>query len=83
MNSNNVQLNKSLNRYQVVNKLTPADDAGGLAVSMKLGSSIARNKSIVANIQNAMSFGEVQDGRLVQLQKLLTEWLNLRLEFDA
>ena len=43
MNSNNVQLNKSLNRLSSGKQIvTPADDAGGLAVSMKLGSSIAK-----------------------------------------
>ncbi|MDA7757959.1 flagellin, partial [Opitutales bacterium] len=58
--------------------VTPADDAGGLAVSMKLGSSIARNKSIVANIQNAMSFGEVQDGALSSSAKIVDRMAELK-----
>lgn len=78
MNSNNVQLNKSLNRLSSGKQIvTPADDAGGLAVSMKLGSSIARNKSIVANIQNAMSFGEVQDGALSSTAKIVDRMAEL------
>ena len=78
MNSNNVQLNKSLNRLSSGKQIvTPADDAGGLAVSMKLGSSIARNKSIVANIQNAMSFGEVQDGALSSAAKIIDRMAEL------
>ena len=78
MNSNNVQLNKSLNRLSSGKQIvTPADDAGGLAVSMKLGSSIARNKSIVANIQNAMSFGEVQDGALSSAAKIVDRMAEL------
>ena len=79
MNSNNVQLNKSLNRLSSGKQIvTPADDAGGLAVSMKLGSSIARNKSIVANIQNAMSFGEVQDGALCSAAKIVDRMAELK-----
>lgn len=79
MNSNNVQLNKSLNRLSSGKQIvTPADDAGGLAVSMKLGSSIARNKSIVANIQNAMSFGEVQDGALSSSAKIVDRMAELK-----
>ena len=79
MNSNNVQLNKSLNRLSSGKQIvTPADDAGGLAVSMKLGSSIARNKSIVANIQNAMSFGEVQDGALSSAAKIVDRMAELK-----
>lgn len=79
MNSNNVQLNKSLNRLSSGKQIvTPADDAGGLAVSMKLGSSIARNKSIVANIQNAMSFGEVQDGALNSAAKIVDRMAELK-----
>lgn len=79
MNSNNVQLNKSLNRLSSGKQIvTPADDAGGLAVSMKLGSSIARNKSIVANIQNAMSFGEVQDGALSSASKIVDRMAELK-----
>jgi flagellin len=79
MNSNSVQLNKSLNRLSSGKQIvTPADDAGGLAVSMKLGSSIARNKSIVANIQNAMSFGEVQDGALSSAAKIVDRMAELK-----
>jgi flagellin len=45
---------------------------------MKLGSSIARNKSIVANIQNAMSFGEVQDGALSSASKIVDRMAELK-----
>ena len=79
MNRNNVQLNKkSLNRLSGGKQIvTPADDAGGLAVSMKLGSSIARNKSIVSNIQNAITFGEVQDGALSSAVKIVDRMAEL------
>ena len=43
---NNQSLHKSLNRLSSGKRITkPADDAGGLAVSMKLSSSITRSQS--------------------------------------
>ena len=65
LNKNTANLQQSLTRLSSGKKITsPADDAGGLAVSMKLTSAIGRNKSVIANIQNALSFAEVQDGAL-------------------
>jgi flagellin len=65
LNKNSAKLQQSLTRLSSGQKITsPADDAGGLAVSMKLTSAIGRNRSVIANIQNAISFGEVQDGAL-------------------
>ena len=58
LNKNSAKLNQSLTRLSSGKKITtPADDAGGLAVSMKLTSAIGRNRSVIANIQNAISFG--------------------------
>jgi len=65
LTENNKQLQKSLTRLSSGKRITkPADDAGGLAVSMKLSSSISRTKAAISNIQNSLSFGEVQDGAL-------------------
>jgi flagellin len=62
---NNRNLQKSLTRLSSGKRITsPSDDAGGLAVSMKLTSSISRTKATISNIQNSLSFGEVQDGAL-------------------
>jgi len=62
---NHQQLQKSLTRLSSGKRIIkPADDAGGLAVSMKLNASISRMNASIANIQNAKSFGEVQDGAL-------------------
>ena len=61
----NKNLQASLTRLSSGKRITkPADDAGGLAVSMKLTSSINRTKAAISNIQNSLSFGEVQDGAL-------------------
>ena len=65
LTENNKQLQQSLTRLSSGKRITkPADDAGGLAVSIKLTSSISRTKAAISNIQNSLSFGEVQDGAL-------------------
>ncbi len=65
LTENNKNLQASLTRLSSGKRITkPADDAGGLAVSMKLSSSISRTKAAISNIQNSLSFGEVQDGAL-------------------
>ena len=65
LTQNNKNLQASLTRLSSGKRITkPSDDAGGLAVSMKLTSSISRTKAAISNIQNSLSFGEVQDGAL-------------------
>ena len=65
LSKNNTALQKSLTRLSSGSRINkPADDAGGLAVSMKLNASISRMKGVNNNIQNAVSFLEVQDGVL-------------------
>jgi flagellin len=65
LSKNNSALQKSLTRLSSGSRINkPADDAGGLAVSMKLNASISRMKGVNNNIQNAVSFLEVQDGVL-------------------
>ena len=55
----------------------PVDDAGGLAVSMKLESSIFL-AGAQKNIQNAQSFLEVQDGILSSAGKILNRMVELK-----
>ena len=65
LSKNNSALQKSLTRLSSGRRINkPVDDAGGLAVSMKLSSSINRLNGVSNNIQNAISFLEVQDGIL-------------------
>ena len=62
-NSNSLQ--ESINRLSSGKRINrPADDSGGLSVSMKLRSSINRLNGANNNIQNGVSFLEVQDGVL-------------------
>lgn len=63
--SSNAMLQKSLNRLSSGSKIvTPADDAGGLAVSMKLSAAAKRSGAATINIGNAVSLLQTQDGVL-------------------
>ncbi len=63
--ASNESLQKSLNRLSSGSKIVnPADDAGGLAVSMKLSSAATRSGAVMNNVGNAVSFLQTQDGVL-------------------
>ena len=58
-------LQDSLNKLSSGSKITtPADDAGGLAVSMKLTATVNRETDLQNNISDATSFLQTQDGAL-------------------
>jgi flagellin len=79
LSKNNAALKKSLNRLSSGSRIVqPVDDAGGLAVSMKLESSIVRLSGAEKNIQNAQSFLEVQDGVLTSASKILNRMVELK-----
>jgi len=79
LNSNNSNLQKSLSRLSSGKRIIgPADDAGGLAVSMKLSASISRTKSAISNIQNSLSFGDVQDGGLQSAARIVDRMAELK-----
>ena len=70
--ASNEMLQKSLNRLSSGSKIVnPADDAGGLAVSMKLSAAAKRSGAVVANIGNSVSFLQSQDGVLKVTGKVL------------
>ena len=72
LNSSNAALQKSLNRLSSGSKIvSPADDAGGLAVSMKLSAAAKRQGAALANIGNATSYLQTQDGALKVAGKVL------------
>src|SRR3954464_7303231 len=63
--SSNAMLQKSLNRLSSGSKIVnPSDDAGGLAVAMKLSAAAKRQAAVSNNIGNAMSYLQTQDGAL-------------------
>ena len=72
LNRSNTALQKSLNRLSSGSKIiSPADDAGGLAVSMKMSAAIKRNSVTQDNIANAVSFLQTQDGALKTSGKIM------------
>lgn len=70
--ASNSMLQKSLNRLSSGTKIVnPADDAGGLAVSMKLSAAARRSGAASNNIANGISFLQTQDGVLKTAAKVL------------
>lgn len=70
--ASNSMLQRSLNRLSSGSKIvSPADDAGGLAVSMKLSSAAKRSGAANTNIGNSVSFLQTQDGALKVAGKVL------------
>jgi flagellin len=58
-------LQESLNKLSSGSKIVnPSDDAGGLAVSMKLSATVNREGDLQNNISDATSFLQTQDGAL-------------------
>jgi flagellin len=75
----NSMLQKSLNRLSSGYKIVqPSDDAGGLAVSMKLSAAIKRTDAASSNVANAQSFLQVQDGALKSSGKILDRMSELK-----
>ena len=78
LSSTNVNLQKSLNRLSSGSRInSSADDAGGLAVSMKLSASIRRTEASQANVNNAISLLETQDGVLKTADKVVSRMSEL------
>lgn len=70
--TSNDNLQKSLNRLSSGSKIvSPSDDAGGLAVSMKLSAAATRSDAASANIGNVTSYLQTQDGVLQTAGKVL------------
>ena len=65
LSRNQELLTRSMNRLASGKRIIDtSDDAGGLAIAMKLNSSIERLKGVNSNIKNATSYLDVQDGIL-------------------
>src|SRR5688572_26535696 len=77
--SSNANLQRSLNRLSSGSKIvTPSDDAGGLAVSMKLSAAAKRQGAVASNIGNAVSYLQTQDGALKVTAKVLDRMSELK-----
>ena len=79
LSKNNALLQRSLDRLASGKKISsPVDDPGSLAVSMKLNASINRLAGAQNNIQNAISFLEVQDGMLDTVGNIIDRMSELK-----
>lgn len=77
--ASNDMLQRSMNRLSSGSKIVnPADDAGGLAVSMKLSAAAKRSGAAASNIGNSVSFLQSQDGVLKVTGKVLERMGELR-----
>jgi flagellin len=79
LNVSNSQLEKSLARLSSGSRITaPSDDAGGLAVAMKINSATKRTSAVLNNIGNALSYLQTQDGALQTVAKILDRMSELK-----
>ena len=80
LNINHAQLQRSLTKLSTGKRInSPADDAGGLAVSMKMGAAIRRNSAVQNNVNNAISFLQTQDGALETFGSILERISELKM----
>jgi len=78
LSNTNVNLQRSLQRLSSGSRINSSyDDAGGLAVSMKLSASIRRTEATQANVGNALAFLQTQDGVLKSADKVLSRMSEL------
>jgi flagellin len=78
LSNTNVNLQRSLNRLSSGSRINSAyDDAGGLAVSMKLSASIRRTDATLANVNNSIAFLQTQDGVIKTADKILNRMSEL------
>jgi len=78
LSTTNSNLQRSLNRLSSGSRINSSfDDAGGLAVSMKLSAAIRRNDATKANVGNALSFLQTQDGVFKTADKVLSRMSEL------
>jgi flagellin len=76
---NQTRLQRSFDRLASGKKLSsPIENPGGLAVSMKLSAAINRLSGAQNNVQNAISFLEVQDGMLDTVGRIVDRMSELK-----
>jgi flagellin len=81
--SSSAMLQKSLNRLSSGSKIVnPADDAGGLAVSMKLSAAAKRSGAAAINIGNSISLLQTQDGVMKVTGKVLERMSELSMLYQ-
>jgi flagellin len=78
LNNTNTNLQRILTRLSSGSRINSSyDDAGGLAVSMKLSAAIRRTEATQSNVNNAISLLQTQDGVLKSADKVLVRMAEL------
>jgi flagellin len=81
--ASNSMLQKSITRLSSGSKIVnPSDDAGGLAVSMKLSAAVRRQSAVANNIGNAVSLLQTQDGALKVAGKVMERISELKVLYS-
>jgi flagellin-like hook-associated protein FlgL len=74
----NDALQKSLSRLSSGQRIvTSSDDAGGLAVSMKMAAALKRTEATAINLRNMVSFLDTQDGAFKVADKVVSRMSEL------
>ena len=75
----NDALRRSLARLSSGNRIVDSrDDPGGMSVAYKLNSRLRRTAAVKQNVQNSISFLQVQDGALQSAGKIVSRMSELR-----
>jgi len=81
LNKSTNMLNESLARLSSGSKIVnPSDDPAGLAESISLNAQIGQTTAANANVSNAVSFSQTQDGYLQQVGSALDQMSTLAVE---
>jgi flagellin len=79
LNQSNAKLQQALAELSSGSKIVnPSDDAGGLAVSMRMGATIDETNAASSNVADATSFLQTQDGSINVASSILTRMAELK-----
>ena len=63
--------------------MTPSDDLGDFSVISKVKAKVKQNAANLQNLQNALSFSQVQDGALKVVSKMIDRSSELKIGFES
>jgi len=83
LNNSNTMLQQALAELSSGSKIVkPSDDAGGLAVAMRMNATVAETNAAITNVANGTSFLQTQDGSLNVAGSILTRMAELETMAD-
>ena len=82
LNDTRAKIDKSQLRLSSGNKIvSPADDAGGLSVAMKLQHQLVTTNAMVSGVSNAVSYTEMQSSVLTTAKSIIDEMRTLQSKY--